>query len=179
MFRESLSASVWGALFTLELVTACATDVRVRRIPNVLVLMILLTGVAFSLATRPLVPALTWSIAGLSVGFGIWIPFHVIGAIGAGDVKFFAAIGAWLGPSLTWRAAVAAALIGGVLSVGFLLRENRLGDTLHRVVLAASSRTARLLESPETAKPSRARLPYGVALASGALIAAWWPQLLA
>jgi prepilin peptidase CpaA len=178
MFMQSASASFWGAVFTLELLIACATDVRSRRNPNVLVLVILVSGIAFSLATRPFGAAVVWSSAGVLLGFGIWFLFYIAGAIGAGDVKFFSAIGAWLGPSLTWRAALLAAVFGGLLAVIFLLRERRLAKTMHRIVLAVSSRTIRMLETSEASMPRRSRLPYGVALASGAFIAAWWPQLL-
>ncbi|MBU6367261.1 MAG: hypothetical protein KJT01_13695, partial [Gemmatimonadetes bacterium] len=42
-----------------------------------------------------------------------------------GDVKLFAAAGAWLGPALAWRAAVAAALLGGAFAVATLAWSRR------------------------------------------------------
>ncbi|MFN8580494.1 MAG: prepilin peptidase [Gemmatimonadaceae bacterium] len=104
--------------------------------------------------------------------------FYVIGALGAGDVKFFAAIGSWLGPALTWRAVLVAAVIGGVLATAFLLWERRLAKTLQRIALAVSFRNPHLVEAPAPNARPHAKLPYGVALASGAFIAAWWPHLL-
>lgn len=179
MFKGVPFGLAWGIAFTALLLAGCVTDVRSRRIPNVLVLLIATGGLGYSIATKPLAGALGSSIAGLVLGFTLWIVFYIVGVIGAGDVKFFAAAGTWLGPSATWRAALVAALFGGVLAVVFLLRERRLGGTLRRMTLAAASRSVSLLaESPDAPAP-RMRLPYGVALAGGALIVAWWPQLLA
>ena len=111
--------------------------------------------------------------------FAIWIVFYVAGVIGAGDVKFFAAAGAWLGPSATWRAALIAGVAGGVLAVFFLLRDRRLGKTLQQMMLAASSGSVAMLGQGVDHQGSRRRgIPYGVALAFGALSAAWLPRLL-
>ena len=117
MFNTTPAGILWGALFSALLLAACVTDVRSRQIPNALVLAIIATGLAFSVATRPLGVALGQSALGLGLGFAIWIAFWLVGAMGAGDVKFFAAIGTWLGPALTWRAALTAALVGGVLAI--------------------------------------------------------------
>jgi prepilin peptidase CpaA len=122
--------------------------------------------------------AIGMSLAGTAVGFGIWILFYVVGVIGAGDVKFFAAAGAWLGPAATWRAALVAAVVGGVLAVAMLIMEKRLGATLRRMALAASSRTLVAVPEQTVAPGDKHRpLPYGVALAIGALAVAWVPGL--
>jgi prepilin peptidase CpaA len=98
--------------------------------------------------------------------------------MGAGDVKFFAAAGAWLGPSATWRAALIAALVGGVLAMFFLLRERRLGSAMRGMALAASSRSLAVVGTADTEPQGRKHLPYGVALALGALAMAWLPSPL-
>ena len=166
----------WGAGFTLLLALGCVWDLRTRKIPNELVATILVTGFLFALFSPNIVPALGRALAGVAVGFGIWIPFYLVGAIGAGDVKFFAAAAAWLGPSATWRAALAAGVAGGVLAVVFLVRERRLGSTLGRMMFAVSSKSATLLvKDGDDTVTARSRLPYGIALATGALIVAWWP----
>jgi prepilin peptidase CpaA len=184
MFRESPYGPAWGALFTALLIVGCLTDVRARRIPNPLVFAISVGGLCYSIATRPVLPALGFSLAGALLGFAIWIVFYIGGVMGAGDVKFFAAAGTWLGPAATWRAALVAALAGGVLAVSFLLYERRLGNALRRMAVAAAARSAELVaERPENTAagqtPARRRqLPYGVAMAVGALVAGWWPGLL-
>ena len=160
------------------LVTACVTDVRWRRIPNALVLTLALTGLAYSVWIDPWFPGLGRAAGGLALGFAIWIVFFVIGAIGAGDVKLFAAAGTWLGPAATWRAALVAAALGGVLAVAMLLRERRTRAGFERVLLSVSTRSLSVLSPEPTASQTR-QLPYGVALACGALIVAWIPGVLA
>jgi prepilin peptidase CpaA len=178
MFTGSYAQLAGGAVFTLLLVVGCVTDLRTRKIPNELVLAILVTGWVYALTAGDPWRSLRGSLAGTAVGFGIWIAFYLVGVIGAGDVKFFAAAGAWLGPSATWRAALAAAVVGGVLAVAFLVMERRLGVVLKKIALAASSGS--LATVPEQTVVPNAKhqpLPYGVALAIGALIVAWVPGL--
>ena len=179
MFTGSYTHLAWGAVFTLLLALGCVWDLRTRKIPNELVAVLLGTGWLFALYSPNAVRALGLSVAGAAVGFGIWIGFYVAGAIGAGDVKFFAAAGAWLGPGATWRAALIAALVGGVLAIAFLVIEKRLGNVLRRMALAASCGS--LVGLPERTVDTSTRhrpLPYGVALAIGALVIAWFPGLV-
>ena len=184
MFQESPSGPAWGALFTALLLVGCLTDVRARRIPNALVVAIIVGGLCYSAATRPLPQGLGTGLPGGVLGFAIWIVFYLAGVMGAGDVKFFSAAGIWLGPAATWRAALIAALVGGMLAVSFLLYERRLVESLRRMALAAGSRSVALIEGPPdnqssgTTGSQRKQLPYGVAMAIGALVAGWWPGLL-
>lgn len=177
MFTGSTSAMVWGAAFTLLLAAGCVTDLRERRIPNALVVLLLAGGLLFAASTGPIGSSLVRSLAGVAAGFGIWIVFYIIGVMGAGDVKFFAAAGAWLGPGTTWRAAIIAALVGGGLAVLFLVRERRLGATMRRLAMAATSRSLDVVGTGSgPGVEGRRPLPYGVALAVGAFLAAWVPQ---
>lgn len=179
MFDSTAAGTLWGALFTALLLAACATDIRTRRIPNTLVLAILGSGVAWSIATRPASAGLMASATGIGLGFAIWIGFWLAGVLGAGDVKFFAAIGAWLGPAATWRAALAAALLGGVLALATLVQARALGPALRRLGLTLSAGTLAVLGHAGEAENAPTRhLPYGVALALGALLVAWFPRLI-
>jgi len=164
-------------VFSVLLVIACVTDVRWRRIPNALVLTLALTGFAFSVWVEPWLVGLGRAMSGLALGFGIWIVFYVIGAIGAGDVKLFAAAGAWLGPAATWRAALVGAAIGGVLAIAMLVRERRTRQGLENVMTSISTRSMAVLATATGGSKSR-QLPYGVALACGALVVAWVPGIL-
>jgi prepilin peptidase CpaA len=180
MFQPSPTGLFWGALFALLLLVAAVVDIRERRIPNVLVAVLLLSGFAFSLTQRPLGEGLLASLLGGALGFALFIPFWPLGLIGAGDVKLFAAAGVWLGPSATWGAALAAALAGGVLAIFTLVRSRQLGGALRRIGLAVASRSAAILTPPPeqvTERPG-GHVPYGVAIAIGALFAAWRPSAL-
>ncbi|HEX6316786.1 MAG TPA: prepilin peptidase [Gemmatimonadaceae bacterium] len=177
MFTGSYLHIAGGAVFTLLLVIGCVSDLASRRIPNALVIAILVTGWLFAVLGPDPGQALLQSVAGTLVGFGIWIAFYIVGAIGAGDVKFFAAAAAWLGPGGTWRAALVAAVIGGVLALVFLVMEKRLGATLRRMAIAASARTISVPPETPSEQGRNRPLPYGVALALGALVVAWAGQL--
>jgi prepilin peptidase CpaA len=165
--------------FLLLVAAAITWDVRERRIPNVLSLVLLVGGFAFSALQQPVLPGLLGALAGLGVGFGIWIGFYALGVMGAGDVKFFAAASAWLGAGLAWRASLVAALLGGLLSVLFLLRDGRLGRTLRRLALLPLTRTlptAQVMDLDHAA--ARRNLPYGVALGMGAILAFLFPAAI-
>src|ERR1041385_3843204 len=74
-------------------------DVRYRRIPNPFVLATLVTGVVVNALFGGAWGALA-SLGGCALAFGLMFVLHVFGAMGAGDVKLFAAIGSPVGASL-------------------------------------------------------------------------------
>ena len=178
MFAGSEWRLAAGAIYTVLLVVACVTDVRWRRIPNALVLVLALTGVVFSTVTEPWGQGLVRGFGGLLVGFAIWIVFHVAGGMGAGDVKLFAAASAWLGPTGAWQASLVAALAGGVLSLGALVWQRRTREGVQRVAMSLSMLSLAPLGKVAPDQHRKAYLPYGVALACGALLVAWIPGSL-
>ncbi len=189
MYSESIRSvqQVYGTAVTAASVIAFVVlalagiiqDLKVRRIPNALALAILAGGLIFSVLADPFWSGLGSSLAGLAVGFGIWIAFYAIGVMGAGDVKYFAALSAWLGPQLAWRAALLSALLGGLLATAFLLRDRSLGRTLRKFALMPflrSMQTAQVVDFNED--EARRQLPYGVVLGLGAIIAFLIPNVL-
>ena len=74
-------------------------DVRYRRIPNKLVLAALLAGCAINTFWNGW-SGLLASIEGCLAAFGLMLLLQFFGALGAGDVKLFAAIGGILGVGL-------------------------------------------------------------------------------
>jgi prepilin peptidase CpaA len=116
---------------------ACVTDVRSRRIPNVLTFGGAAAGLMFHAAFPAgsgLLPAAEGWLAGAVV---LFIPF-ALGGLGAGDVKLLAALGAWLGPSEIIRAAMYAALAGGVLALVVALARGYLRTALSNIWLLLS-----------------------------------------
>ena len=178
MFAGSEWRLAAGVVYTILLLSACVTDVRWRRIPNALVAVLVVTGFAFSIALEPVWPGLVRALGGLALGFSIWIVFHVAGGMGAGDVKLFAAAGAWLGPGGAWRAALVAALAGGVLSLGALIWQRRTREGVERVAMSLSMFSLAPLGKVSADEQRKAYLPYGVALACGALLIGWIPGIL-
>lgn len=104
------------------LMLAVMSDCRSRRIANGLVVVLLLHGLGASWLFDTPARDVTGALGGVAVGLALWFPAWIRGLLGAGDVKFFAAGAAWIGPSLAWRTALAAALLGGLFAFWWLLR---------------------------------------------------------
>lgn len=178
MFEGTSIRLLAGCAFTSLLVVASVSDLRSRRIPNKVVAWLAVLGLVFSTTTLPGFRGLLFGLAGLGVGFAIWFPFYPLRLLGAGDVKLFAAASAWLGPALTFKAALIAMIAGGVLALVVLALQRRLREGAEQTALLWTSWT-RLRQFRAAVPVSQAsrQLPYGVALAIGAATAAWFPGL--
>ncbi len=145
-------------------------DVRYRRIPNVLVLATLISGLILNTMIYGFSGALA-SVAGCLLAFAFMLALHIFGAMGAGDVKLFAAIGAVLGVKLVVPTFVVVLLVGGVLAVISMLRAGNVRATLFRVLqifvgLLPGWEMPRFSVPEERGKT----IPYGVAITFGSLI---------
>lgn len=146
-------------------------DVRYRRIPNAFVLATLISGLTLNVALNGLHGGLN-SIGGCLLAFVLMFGLHVFGAMGAGDVKLFAAIGSVIGAQLVLPTFVVVVLTGGLLALVSTLRSGIFMTTMHRVLQILVG----LLpgwQMPRFAVPADRRLtiPYGVAITIGAIIA--------
>lgn len=95
---------------------ACVTDLRTRRIPNILTFGAALVGLVAHAALDGPAGALT-AAGGWLTGLIIFLPFFALGGMGGGDVKLLAALGAWLGPYQTLYLALYSGVAGGVLAI--------------------------------------------------------------
>ncbi len=107
------------------LVGASVHDLRARRIPNLLNLILVLSGLALSFTPMGRVSP-GYALAGLLVGFGLTFVMFAIGALGGGDVKLLAGVGAWLGPADVLYVFLAAAVIGMVIVLAQSAYQGRL-----------------------------------------------------
>ena len=150
------------ATFAALLVAASVHDVRARRIPNAITGALTLLGLLAALLGAAS-GGIGIALLALLTGFAVWLPFHLVGLLGAGDVKLFAAAAAWLTPLAALHAAAASALVGGLLGLTWMVWARGAGFTLTR--LAHASRQPQLLREPMPALAGRdARVPYGVAM---------------
>jgi prepilin peptidase CpaA len=145
-------------------------DVRYRRIPNSFVLAALVSGVAMNTIFGGL-HGLYASLGGCALAFVLMFMLHVFGAMGAGDVKLFAAIGAVTGAHLVLPTFVVVVLTGGLLAIVSIIRAGVVMTTMQRVFQILVG----LLpgwEMPRFAVPSDRRhtIPYGVAITLGSII---------
>jgi len=167
-----------GAVFTGLLAAIAASDLRSRRIPNRLVLMLTIGGIAFSMSSLPPVYGLGFAVGGLIAGFLLWLPFHALRWIGAGDVKLAAACGAWLGLHGVMRASLVTAIVGGALALCMLLWQrgpNHIAADMILLVNTVRRKPTSIRVRPDVASvPTAQLMPYGVALVIGALSVAWF-----
>src|SRR4029453_2922304 len=95
---------------------ACITDVRSRRIPNVLTFGAAAAAIVFHAITGQLA-GLLQSVEGWLVGAAIFFVPFALGGLGAGDVKLLAALGAWVGPLDAMWISLYTGVAGGVLAL--------------------------------------------------------------
>jgi prepilin peptidase CpaA len=145
-------------------------DVRYRRIPNAFVLATLIGGLAINTIFGGLNGAYQ-SLGGCALAFGLMFMLHVFGAMGAGDVKLFAAIGAVTGAPLVLPTFLVVILTGGLLAFVSIIRAGVFLTTMQRVLQILVG----LLpgwEMPRFTVPSDRThtIPYGVAITIGSII---------
>lgn len=156
-------------LLTLTLVVALATDLRGRRIPDVLTYPAMALALGLRAWFEGLGDDVTLGVFSGAVGLvaaGGWFALFAAFSkgMGWGDVKLAAVVGACLGVPLVLSALIFISLVGALQAVVALLWNGGLGETLRSVITRGS-------EEPPT---SRKQIPYAVAIALGSLWAMWW-----
>jgi prepilin peptidase CpaA len=145
-------------------------DVRYRRIPNMFVLATFISGLTINGAFGGANGVIA-SLGGCALAFSLMFMMHLFGAMGAGDVKLFGAIGSVIGASLVLPTFAIVVITGGALAVFSTVRAGTLFATLHRVLQIFVG----LLPGwpmPRFAVPTDGRntIPYGVAITLGSII---------
>ena len=151
-----------------------AFDIKSRRLPNWLTLSGLVVGFGLQIHTRGVHGGLE-ALLGAALGGLVYLGLYAIGAMGAGDVKLMAAVGAIAGP-VNWLVIfVYTSLAGGLIALGAVIARGRIGETMGNVGFILS-RLLRL-RSPRRERPqldvrsSKAMtLPHGVAIAVGSYL---------
>src|SRR5260370_4213529 len=106
-----------------------ASDLRSARIPNWLTYSGLLTALVLRFAVLGWV-GLKSGTVGLLVAGGIFLILFVMGAMGGGDLKLMASVGAWAGSGHVVAILLAAALAGGLLAIFYVFFRQGVGRTL-------------------------------------------------
>ena len=140
-------------VFSSLLVALLVTDIETFRLPNPLTYFGIVAGILFSLAGPP---GLVSSLIGTVIGAGVllavrqaWLMAKGVDALGLGDVKMLAMIGAFLGWPHVWVVLLFSSVVGAIIGIG----------------LAVVGRGT-----------MQSKLPFGVFLSLAALASSLWGQ---
>jgi prepilin peptidase CpaA len=164
---------------TLSLVVLAAayTDLKWRRIPNWLTLPALPVGL---IAQTVYGDGFWQGLGGALAGFLALLPLFLVGAGGAGDVKLFAAVGAFVGIGNLLVVFVLITVTGGIAAVVVATRAGALFQVLKssmRIVASAGlGRWTEFRERSDLSRPGALRLAYGAVIALGTLLFLWYPR---
>jgi prepilin peptidase CpaA len=146
-------------------------DVTSARIPNRLTYAAMLTALLLRLGLLGWRSCLE-GLAGLLVCGGLFFVLFMIHAMGGGDVKMMAAVGAWVGLRNSGTALIVCALAGGLIALGYVVVLRRYRTTLTNLVSLVrfhSMRGAQQHPELNLSNAGAVRMPYGVAIAAGAV----------
>lgn len=139
------------------LLAAAIYDIIDRRIPNWTIVALLLLFLPAALLGATLSPW-PWSLAAFGVALLGSGALYLMGGVGAGDTKLFAATALYAGFAHLLMFTVVTILAGGLLALGLLVARPR-------------SALRSLTAAGRAAGASRG-IPYGVAIAAGGLFCA-------
>jgi prepilin peptidase CpaA len=116
---------LWLAPLLGMLLIAAAEDLRTRRIRNWLSFSLILSGFIQTFLHGTEISPLE-SALGFAVGFALPLALFLLGAIGGGDVKLLAGVGAWLGATFVFKVFCGEAIIGMVIVLAQAAAQGRL-----------------------------------------------------
>jgi prepilin peptidase CpaA len=174
---------VEAILLTLVL-AAALYDVRYRRIPNWLTATGVVVGLLMNAflgdwriptpSNSQIWPGLRFSLIGLAMGFGLYFMLYAIRAMGAGDVKLMAAVGAMVGWQDWFGIFIFTAILGGLMALIVVVAKKRAVKTFWNVGFILnemkSGRPAYLKNEELDVKSSKSMgLPHGAVIAVATL----------
>jgi prepilin peptidase CpaA len=162
---------ILSVLTAATLITAAVTDLRSRRIPNLLTYPMMAAALVCHLAATG-GGGLLFALSGLALGIAVFIIPYAMGGMGAGDVKLMGSVGAALGAKGVLMAAVYTGLIGGLYAVALMLvhrRESRGIIARYATTFKTLAFTGEFIPIPASENEKKPKLCYGVVIAMGTL----------
>lgn len=152
------TALLWPAGLTLLLGIGAISDIRQRRLPNWLALILLVFGLTFAFVTGDLATT-GWHAAHALIALLVGMALFAIGAFGGGDAKFYAGTAAYFPLSAGLNLLLWVSIIG-FLAIVFWMIAKRLPPF-----------------SSKVREGDFAKFPYGLAIAMGGTAVAWMGAL--
>lgn len=152
---------------------AAVLDVQQHRIPNWLTYPTMAGGVLLRIYFYGWHGFAT-ALGGSLLACGLVFVFYAVRALGGGDLKLLAALGALVGPHYAINILLATGIAGGILALVYSAYRGRIRATLANVgSLMRFHAWAGLHSHPDLNldNPDALRMPYGLAIAAGTLYA--------
>ncbi|NEW06494.1 prepilin peptidase [Paenibacillus sp. SYP-B3998] len=124
--------SVIYVILFIFITIAFVIDVRKSILPNMLTLGGVLAGYSYHFFIHGW-NGLKFAFLGSITGFIVLLLLYALGALGAGDVKLFAAIGALMGVSFIIQCMVYSILFAGIIGLFLLLVRKQVVATSHKL----------------------------------------------
>jgi len=159
-------------LLIILVVSTAATDLAIRKIPNLFLLLAWCAALGLHLCEAAPAGAIVHALGGALVGLVLFLPLYVMRGMAAGDVKLMATVGLFLGPAETAHACILTWCLGGVMALVMILATRRWTDARANLRSLLLSQLLRLgPPTPGTAmvRPSAGSMPYGLAIALSTL----------
>ncbi|KVN98540.1 hypothetical protein WJ69_34375 [Burkholderia ubonensis] len=152
-------------------------DIRERRIPNWLIASTLITSLVVQIHFDS---GWMW-LAGMLIGFAMFIPGYAARQMGAGDVKLMAAVGSIFGLG-AFKVGLVAYAMGGIYALAWMAmqRDGRVWwkyvtFRLRTAVVMSMTMSGNPLtdEALSRARPRTAPMPYSVPIALAGMFGLW------
>ena len=161
-------------LLSVVAATAAVFDLRVRRIPNWLTVTGIIAGIIFNTFLFEWT-GLRMSLAGMATAFTIYFVLYLLRAMGAGDVKLMAAVGAIVGLANWFAIFLITAFLGGICALLMMLLRKRVRQSFANIGFIVSEmmhfRPAYLGREELSVKSKRAlKMPHGAVIAAGCMV---------
>jgi prepilin peptidase CpaA len=162
-----VSAALWSVCLA-GLLGAAATDLRSRRIPNRIVLLVLTAGLVLQLLRG-------WPAAGigLAAALAVFVALAVLahyGFMGEGDVKLIAVMTLLVPPHGIAPLLLAIALAGGVLSCVYLALRHGLRRRTPQTEATSATSIVRLMRGEAARIAAGEPMPYALAILGGTVL---------
>ncbi|QCT03983.1 peptidase A24A prepilin type IV [Paenibacillus algicola] len=150
------------------LAAAFVMDLRYMRIPNMLTVPSALLGLGYHGVTGG-VEGVLFSLQGMAAGFGIVLVMYLAGAVGAGDVKLFGAIGAWCGLWFTIQGVFYSVFCAGIIGLCIVIWRREVRLRFKRIVFQAAEMMRFKAAFSSKQQGGQLRFPFMLAVLPGML----------
>ncbi|HEX4124467.1 MAG TPA: A24 family peptidase [Tepidisphaeraceae bacterium] len=164
------------------LLVAAGIDLRSRRIPNWLVLIVIVSGLALSFTPYRVVSP-GYALLGACAGFGLTAGLYFLKALCGGDVKLLFAVGMWTGPLGVLFIFCVAGIAGMIIVLVHAAWDGRLAKLLHNSTLLAINIVhlnqlgmEHVIATGQSTRTLKSYLPWAVSVTIGVMTLMVWPR---